>query len=150
MVTYHPKDFHPQTQRWSPTRRNLLQTLNLALRLQSQNQHQVTTAMDGHLPCLGWSPTNPTLVTHQKEVHHRLGICNSLTEWINQIIKQGGRGSGRTDNEAKQTSKVLCSIFKAQCHCLSSHSTWSTFTSIPQCNQDHHGPDPHIPPKLIM
>ena len=24
--------------------------------------------MDGHLPYLGWSPTNPRMVTHQKEV----------------------------------------------------------------------------------
>ena len=30
--------------------------------------------MDGHLPYLGWSPTNPRMVTHQKEVHYRLGI----------------------------------------------------------------------------
>ena len=29
--------------------------------------------MDGHLLYLGWSHTNPTKVTHQKEVHYRLG-----------------------------------------------------------------------------
>ena len=30
--------------------------------------------MDGHLPYLGWSPTNPRMITHQSEVHYRLGI----------------------------------------------------------------------------
>ena len=34
--------------------------------------------MDGHLPCLGWSHTNPTKVTHQKEVHYRLGIWHQV------------------------------------------------------------------------
>ena len=32
--------------------------------------------MDGHLPSLGWSPTNPKMVTNQKEVYNRLGICH--------------------------------------------------------------------------
>ena len=27
--------------------------------------------MDGHLPSLGWSPTNPRMVTYQKEVFYR-------------------------------------------------------------------------------
>ena len=31
-------------------------------------------AMNGHLPYLGWSPTNLRMVTHQKKVHYRLGI----------------------------------------------------------------------------
>ena len=30
--------------------------------------------MDGHLPSLGWSPTNPRMVTHQKEVYYIVGI----------------------------------------------------------------------------
>ena len=30
--------------------------------------------MDGHLPTLGWSPTNLRMVTHWKEVYYRLGI----------------------------------------------------------------------------
>ena len=46
----------------------VLHTWYLVHRLNSQ------TPMDGHLPCLGWSPTNPMMVTHQKEVHYRHGI----------------------------------------------------------------------------
>ena len=34
----------------------------------------MTTARNGHLPSLGWSPTNPRMVTLQKEVYYRLGI----------------------------------------------------------------------------
>ena len=30
--------------------------------------------MDGHLPSLGWSPTNPWMVNYQKEVYYRHGI----------------------------------------------------------------------------
>ena len=30
--------------------------------------------MDDHLPYLGWSPTNPRMVTHQKVVYYRLRI----------------------------------------------------------------------------
>ena len=46
-------------------------------------QHQVTTAMDGHLPSLGWSPTNSRMVTHKKEVHYTLGIWHlDLTDKI--------------------------------------------------------------------
>ena len=30
--------------------------------------------MDGHLPSLGWSPTNPRMVTCLKKVYYRLGI----------------------------------------------------------------------------
>ena len=40
-----------------------LQTWNLALRLNSQ----VTTAMDGHLLSLGWSPTNPMMVSPRRK-----------------------------------------------------------------------------------
>ena len=35
---------------------------------------RVTTARDGHLPSLGWSPTNLKLVTHQKELCYIFGI----------------------------------------------------------------------------
>ena len=30
--------------------------------------------MDGHLSILGWTYTNPRIVTHQKEVNYRLRI----------------------------------------------------------------------------
>ena len=51
----------------------MLQTRNLALRLNSQNYDQVTTVMDGHLPSLGWSPTNPSMVTlHALKDHFSL------------------------------------------------------------------------------
>ena len=30
--------------------------------------------MDGHLLFLGWSPTNPRMVTNQKDINYRLGI----------------------------------------------------------------------------
>ena len=33
-----------------------------------------TTAMDGHLPFLRWSPANPWMVTHQKEINYRRKI----------------------------------------------------------------------------
>ena len=33
-----------------------IQSWNLALRLNSQNESQMTTFMDGHLPSQGWSP----------------------------------------------------------------------------------------------
>ena len=40
--------------------------------------------MDGHLPSLGWSPINPRMVTHQKEVYYRLGIWHlDLTQKTN-------------------------------------------------------------------
>ena len=43
--------------------------------------------MHSHLSSLGWSPTNPRMVTHQKEVYYRLGIwqlnftCKKNTCW---------------------------------------------------------------------
>ena len=40
----------------------------------SQNESKVSTSMDGHLPSIGWLPTNPRMVTHQKEVYYRHGI----------------------------------------------------------------------------
>ena len=67
MVTHQPKDGHPPEG-------SMLQTRNLALRLISQNYDQVTTAGNGHLPSLRWSPTNPKMVTLHKEVYYRLGI----------------------------------------------------------------------------
>ena len=67
MVTHHPKDGHPPL-------RSILQTRNSALRLNSQNKDQVTTARNGHLSSRGWSPSNPRMVTHHKDVYYRLGI----------------------------------------------------------------------------
>ena len=58
MVTQQSWDGHPPE-------RSVLQTCNLALTLYLQNYHQVTTAMDDHLPSLGGSPLNPKMVTHQ-------------------------------------------------------------------------------------
>ena len=42
-----------------------------------KNVSSVTTAMDGHLPFLGWLPTNPRMVTHHKEVNYKLRIWHS-------------------------------------------------------------------------
>ena len=67
MVTHQAKEGHPPEG-------SMLQTRNLALRLISQNYDQVTTARNGQLPSLGWSPTNPRMVTLHKEVYYRLGI----------------------------------------------------------------------------
>ena len=59
---------------WSPPEGSALQTWNLELSLNSQNLHHVRMAIDCHLPCLGLSPTNPRMVTHQKEAYYRHGI----------------------------------------------------------------------------
>ena len=67
MDTHQPKDGHPPEA-------STLQTRNLTLRLISQNYDQVTSAGNGHLPPLGWSPTNPRMVTLNKEEYYRLGI----------------------------------------------------------------------------
>ena len=53
----NPEMVTHQTRNGQPPEGGVLQTLNLILRLTSQNQHQVATAMDGHLPSSGWSPT---------------------------------------------------------------------------------------------
>ena len=58
MVSDHPKDGHQTPQGRSHTIKNLpegsvLQTWNLAPRLNSQNQDQVTTGMDGQPPSQG-------------------------------------------------------------------------------------------------
>ena len=71
MVTYHPKDGHLQPKDGHPPEGGVVQTWNLALEFNSQNGSQVLTSMDGHLPSLGWSPTNPWMVTHRKEVYYR-------------------------------------------------------------------------------
>ena len=63
MVTNQPKDGHPPEG-------SVVQTWNLALKFNSQNKSQVSTSMDGHLPSLGWSPTNPRMVTHQPKDGH--------------------------------------------------------------------------------
>ena len=67
MVTHQPKDGHP-------LKGSVLHTWNSTLRLNSHNYSQVATAMDGHLLFLGWSPTNPRMVTHQKELLYTLEI----------------------------------------------------------------------------
>ena len=45
--------------------------------------------MDGHLPSLGWSPTNPRMVTYQKEVYYIVGIWHyELTKKSKAITHQ--------------------------------------------------------------
>ena len=62
MVTYHPKDVHPQPKDGHPPEESVVQTWNLAIRFNSQNESQVSTWMvtyhpyDGHPPTQGWSP----------------------------------------------------------------------------------------------
>ena len=61
MVSHYPQDGHPPHYGWSLIIQNLpegivLQAWNLASRLNSQNQDQVTTVMDGQLPSPGWLP----------------------------------------------------------------------------------------------
>ena len=85
------KDGHLPSLGWSPTNLKLvthqkelwyilgiwhyiLQARNLALRLNSQNEVQVTTARNGHLSSRGWSPFNPSMVTYHKDIYYRLGI----------------------------------------------------------------------------
>ena len=56
----------------------------------------MTTAIDGHQPFLGWSPTNPRMVTYQKEVNYSLGIWHidythkirtrGKLPWINSLF----------------------------------------------------------------
>ena len=67
MATHQPKDGHPPEG-------SMLQTRNLALRPISQNYDLVTTDRNIHLPSLGWSSTNPRMVTLNKEEYYRLGI----------------------------------------------------------------------------
>ena len=62
MVTYHPKDGHPQPKDGHPPEGSVVQTWNLALKFNSQNESQVSTSMDGHLPSLGGPPANPDMV----------------------------------------------------------------------------------------
>ena len=55
MVSHHPQDGHPPSHGWLLTIQNLpdeivLQAWNLASTLNSQNQDQVTTVMDGQSP----------------------------------------------------------------------------------------------------
>ena len=69
MVTHQPKD-----KVGHPPEECVLQNWNMVLRLDSENKSQVITAMDGPLPSLGWSPTNPRMVTLQKEVYYIVGI----------------------------------------------------------------------------
>ena len=69
MVNHYPQDGHPPYHGWSLIIKNLpegivLQTWNLASRLNSQNQDQVTTVRDGQSPSPGWSPTIHRMVTN--------------------------------------------------------------------------------------
>ena len=66
MVTHQPKDGHPPE-------KSALQTWNLVLRL------KLTKLTPGD-NCHGWSPTNPMMVTHQKEVCYKLGIWHIIQE----------------------------------------------------------------------
>ena len=69
---------------WSPTIQrmvtqqegSILQTRNLALRLNSQNYDQVTTAMNGHLPSPGWSPTIQNMITNLPKYGHHPKVGN--------------------------------------------------------------------------
>ena len=78
MVTHQPKDGHPPGG-------SVLQTWNLEPRLNSQNQDQVTTAMDGLVrqdpqpPFKGWSPNIKTIVTHLPKDGHPANIGWSPT-----------------------------------------------------------------------
>ena len=36
----------------------------------------MTTTRTGHTSSRGWSPTNPRIVTYQKDVYYKLGIWN--------------------------------------------------------------------------
>ena len=82
-----PRMFTHQTKDGHPPARSVPQTWNLALRLNSQKLHWVTTDMDSHLPSLGGSPTKPRMVTHQQEVYHRHGIRHlNFTHKINTAV----------------------------------------------------------------
>ena len=80
MVTHQPKDGHLPDG-------SVLKTWNLALRHNPQNLSQVTTAMYGHLPFLGWPPTNPIMVTHQNIKNPHLNFLGR-----NSTRGQGTRG----------------------------------------------------------
>ena len=48
----------------------------------------MTTARTGHLSSRGWSPTNPKIVTYQKDIYYRLGIWNlDLMHRINPNVE---------------------------------------------------------------
>ena len=71
----------------SPTIQNLqtghlLRTWNLAPRLNSQNQDQVTTAVDGQPTFPGWSPTIFGMVTHHPKDDHLQSLGCSTTTGI--------------------------------------------------------------------
>ena len=52
-------DVYPASPGWSPT---------------NPRPRMVVTAMDGCLPFVGWSGTNPRMVTHEKEMYYGLGF----------------------------------------------------------------------------
>ena len=62
-------DHHQMDGQWSVTIQNIpegnvLQAWNFASTLNSQNQDQATTVMDGQSPSPGWSPTIQRMVTN--------------------------------------------------------------------------------------
>ena len=74
MVVHQPKDGHPPTLGWSPTRRKCTTDFKFGIYTLLTKKHLMTTVMDGHLPSLGWpppiqgcSPTYLRMVTHQME-----------------------------------------------------------------------------------
>ena len=81
MVVHQPKDGHPPTLGWSPTRRKCTTDFKFGT-------YTLLTKMRLGENCHGWSPTNPRIsptnprmfttsprmVTHQKEMYYKLQI----------------------------------------------------------------------------
>ena len=67
MVTHQPKDGHPQEGR-------ALQSWNSALT-------DFKTKLTSGDNCHGWSPSNPRMVVHQKEVYYRLAWYRDLLRY---------------------------------------------------------------------
>ena len=91
MVHHHPQDGHPPSRGWSSTIQDLperivLQTWNLAARLYTKKQGQVSCVLSPLSP--GWSPNIPRMITHHlkstgMKVYFRLGIWHiNLTHKI--------------------------------------------------------------------
>ena len=63
-------DGHLSSLGWSPTSQGKV-VHQKEVTLCSQNQHQVTTAMDGASPSPGWSPTMARMVIHHSKYDHQ-------------------------------------------------------------------------------
>ena len=67
-------------QEWAPTILSIVTHLSEdghppeVSMLQIRNDDKLTTARNGHLPSLAWSPTNPRMITLRKDVYYRLRI----------------------------------------------------------------------------